>query len=71
MDWEAWLDEEDNLETNKFIRQCTSTGRPCGDDAFVKRVELATQRDFTRKPPGPKPKSGSDAPMLPFDSTGD
>ena len=70
-DREEWLGENENLETNKIIRQCTATGRPCGDDDFVKRVERITQRDFTRKPPGPKPKSGPASPMLPFDPSSD
>ncbi len=56
VDWKHWIDAESVTEADKRIRECTATGRPCGDDAFVKHLELTTNRDFTRKKPGPKPK---------------
>jgi putative transposase len=55
-DWRQWLAAAGNEERDQFIRECTATGRPCGDDAFHKRIEGQTNRDFTRKKPGPKPK---------------
>ena len=55
--WAAWLDGNGDAEADQLIRDCTATGRPCGDDAFVKQIELAVNRDFTRRKPGPKPKA--------------
>lgn len=55
-DWAGWLAGSDNDESERFIRECTRTGRPCGDEAFVNSVGKATGHDFTRKKPGRKPK---------------
>lgn len=62
--WTEWLDGPGCPQEYKFIRECTSTGRPCGDDAFVKRIEESTGRDFTRNKPGPKPKVVATEPLL-------
>ena len=58
--WTEWLDGVQDSLADQFIRDCTFTGRPCGDETFIKRVEQATNRDFTRKKPGPKPKDRSE-----------
>jgi putative transposase len=55
-DWRQWLNAGRDEASDRFIRDCTMTGRPCGDDAFVKQIEVTAGRDFTRKKPGPKPK---------------
>ncbi len=55
-DWASWLEGADNDASERFLRKCTKTGRPCGDEAFVNAVGKAADRDFTRKKPGPKPK---------------
>jgi len=60
-DWAGWLAVGNSDEADRFLRECTRTGRPCGDDAFVNIVGKATGHDFTRRKPGPKPtgtKSG-------------
>jgi putative transposase len=63
--WRDWLNAGCNEEEDRFIRECTATGRPCGDDAFVKQIEQAANRDFTRKKPGPKPKNkNEETPLL-------
>jgi len=51
-----WLDGTLVSDSVQYLRTCTRTGKPCGEDAFVKQVALATHRNFTRKIPGPKPK---------------
>jgi putative transposase len=58
-DWREWLSLSTE-EGNRFLRECTATGRPCGDEAFVKTIEERANRDFTRKKPGPKPKIKSE-----------
>jgi putative transposase len=55
--WAAWLACPNDAETNRFIRECTFTGRPCGDEPFVKQMEVDSKRNFSRRKPGPKPKA--------------
>jgi putative transposase len=64
-DWREWLNNDSEAEADRFIRECTATGRPCGDDVFVKQIEETTKRDFTRMKPGPKPKvKQAETPLL-------
>jgi putative transposase len=62
--WQAWLARLNDPETNRFIRECTFTDRPCGDEGFVNQIERAADRDFTRKKPGPKPKDRDEQSLL-------
>jgi putative transposase len=55
-DWRQWLNTDSNEQADKFIRECTTTGRPFGDAAFLRQIGDRTTRDFTKKKPGPKPK---------------
>jgi hypothetical protein len=41
--------------TIEVIRGGERTGRPLGDEAFVKRLEASTGRQLARQQPGPKP----------------
>jgi REP-associated tyrosine transposase len=70
-DWAAWLDGRGDPAADQSIRDCTAKGQPCGDDVFVKQIELAANRDFTRKKPGRKPKSTTEesAPLWTEDRT--
>ncbi len=52
--WRQFLRQGD--EHAEFLRKGTRTGRPCGDEAFVKKIEKLTGRLLSRKKPGPKPK---------------
>lgn len=54
-DWAEWLEGEDNDAFERFLRECTRTGRPCGEEAFVKAIGKTTGHDFTRKKAGRKP----------------
>jgi len=52
--WRAYLrGEQEHVE---FLRRKTRTGRPCGQNAYVKRIEARTGRNLTPKKPGPRPK---------------
>jgi REP-associated tyrosine transposase len=62
--WTEWLACPNDSEANRFIRECTFTGRPCGDEAFLKRMEIDSNRDFSRKKPGPKPKAKKEGNLL-------
>jgi putative transposase len=55
-DWKAWLAEDNNHDCDVRIRARTYTGRPCGDDDFVKRMECLVRRSLTPGKPGPKPR---------------
>ncbi len=55
--WAEWLaDAEYDPKVDDYIRACTFSGRPCGDEAFVRDVERLTQRRLTPGKRGPKPK---------------
>jgi putative transposase len=55
-EWSASLAPPELEQTAQMIRHCTSTGKPCGDDAFLQTVSKQTGRDLMRKKPGPKPR---------------
>lgn len=52
-DYRKFLQE--NTE-EKFIREKTKTGKPCGDEAFYDKILLTTGVDYKSKKPGPKAK---------------
>ena len=55
--WAEWLEGQGyDLKVDEFLRTCTATGRPCGDDAFVRDLERLTQRRLLPAKRGPKPK---------------
>jgi putative transposase len=54
--WSEWLHGTSDVKTEDSIRKKTFTGRPCGDDAFVKVMEVALQRELAPKKSGPKPR---------------
>ena len=62
--WTAWLAEDFGLEAERRIRGRTYTGRPCGDDTFVRTIETALGRRLTPRKPGPKSNSTVDDPRL-------
>jgi len=53
-DWRAWLDGPDEGDYLQEIRSRTLTGRPCGDDSFIRIVESGTGRHLRIKKRGPK-----------------
>jgi len=54
-DWRSYLDEQIlNKEDMYNVRKATKTGRPAGDDYFVKKIEKLTGRFLRRQKPGPK-----------------
>jgi putative transposase len=55
--WAAWLDGEAyDPKVDDFIRACTFSGRPCGDEAFVRDLERLMGRRLLPAKRGPKPK---------------
>ncbi len=51
-DWKEYLNEAPDTEAQTRMFESTKTGRPCGEDGFVKRLEALLCRRFTTLPPG-------------------
>lgn len=65
--WPEWLNGKSDRVIDDLIRECTFTGRPCGDETFVLELERLTGRRLRPKKPGPKPRVNiSDTPSLNF-----
>ncbi|PKN51999.1 MAG: transposase [Deltaproteobacteria bacterium HGW-Deltaproteobacteria-13] len=58
-DWRTYLTERiDGKDEIDHVRKATKTGRPAGNQDFVKKIEKLTGRLIQRKKPGPKKKRG-------------
>ena len=55
-EWSAWLRDELPVEKMKLLRTRTHTGRPCGDDDFIRNMGAKIGRVLTPSKPGPKKK---------------
>jgi putative transposase len=51
-DWSAYLKEKEDTVLVEDIRKSTKTGRPCGDDRFVMKMEKLLGRKLTALPKG-------------------
>ncbi len=51
-DWKAFLEIGVSADEQRFLQEKTRTGRPCGDEAFVKQAERLTGRELLPKRPG-------------------
>ena len=47
--WSGWLSGAMDAGIGDLIRECTVTGRPCGDETFVRELEKLTGRQLHRK----------------------
>jgi putative transposase len=50
--WTTYLGRGIDTEVLRQLRQSARTGRPLGDEAFVRRIEYLTGRSLAVKPPG-------------------
>lgn len=66
VDWSSWLAEETDTEQEKSIRTRTHTGRPCGGDDFVKRIEAVVGRALAPGKRGRKPRAKVDVEQQPL-----
>ena len=55
-DWQAFLESGIKKEELETIYKHKLTGRPLGNTAWVKELEIKTGRNFTKQKPGPKLK---------------
>ena len=51
-DWKQYLAEAPDQAAGTKLIKSTNTGRPCGEDDFVKRLEAQLGRRFASLPPG-------------------
>jgi hypothetical protein len=56
-DWSHGLRAAEDTEMLKRIRTRTHTGRPCGRDGFIARLEALLQRPLSPQKPGRMRKS--------------
>jgi putative transposase len=52
--WSEYLSDADGEDNLKLVRRHILTGRPLGEEVFVKRLEEQLGRRLTRQRPGPK-----------------
>ena len=52
--WQEFLKGELSEEEHEAIRRHENTGRPLGDEKFIRKLEKITGRILRRKKPGPK-----------------
>ena len=51
-DWSAYLDEREESRMIEAIRRNTGTGRPCGDEKFIREIETLLCRRVSAMPIG-------------------
>ena len=56
-DWGAYLEERDEDLLTQAIKENTRTGRPCGDERFIRKIELTVGRRLVALPRG-RPRKG-------------
>jgi len=54
--WEEYLSQQDEDESQALLRKHGRTGRPLGKEDFIKNLEIKTGRALIKRKPGPKPK---------------
>jgi len=62
--WSRWLATGNPIESEERIRQSTFTGRPCGNEWFVRETEQRLGRHLAPRKPGRKPKQSARADTL-------
>ena len=54
--WREYLRQDDDSHTAARLRRRESTGRPLGDESFLRKIGRLLGRDLLPKRPGPVPK---------------
>jgi putative transposase len=68
-DWRLWLSTGASVDQETQIRNRTHTGRPCGDDSFIRTVEASLGRNLAPAKRGRRrqEKEVPQIPLLPTD----
>lgn len=53
-DWRSYLTPDDHSEQSALFEKHARTGRPLGNQEFLKRLEQITGRELIKRKPGPK-----------------
>jgi len=61
LNWKSLLSKEEDEEVVQNLLKKTRTGRPCGEDQFVERMEQMTGRILKPQKPGPKSQDSTKA----------
>ena len=65
-DWSAWLQYDDPADKIAFLRSRTRSGRPCGDEAFLRTLAAELHRDdLLPRKPGRKPRKANPDTVVP------
>ena len=59
--WREWLNSSQDAGSDDTIRENTRTGRPCGNDLFVRQMEQLLGRILRPLRRGPRPKAKAEA----------
>ena len=51
-DWRQYLGEENDPDAQKKVIEATNNGHPCGEDVFVRQMEVVIGRRFIPLPAG-------------------
>ena len=54
--WRKYLRQEEVSGVGEMLRRHESTGRPLGEESFLRKIGRLVGRDILRHKPGPKPK---------------
>ena len=54
--WREYLRQDDDSQTPARLRRRESTGRPLGDESFLRKIGRVIGRDLVPRKPGPVPK---------------
>ena len=54
--WREYLRQEEVSALGKTLRRHENTGRPLGEESFIRKIGRLVGRDILRHKPGPKPK---------------
>jgi len=57
--WREYLREDDDAELAAALRKREKTGRPLGDESFLRMIGRRLGRDLMPKKPGPAPKKAN------------
>jgi len=52
--WTAHSSKDTALEINEILNKHTRTGRPLGDESFIRQLEVVTGLRLMPQKPGPK-----------------
>jgi putative transposase len=61
LNWRTLLSKEEDDDDVRALLKRTRTGRPCGSESFVERLEKLTGRTLKPQKPGPKTEEDSKA----------